>query len=127
MTRLYSNDELEALLKANPDLAIDSLYGLNKTGRETALDDMPDRVTVKKVSKYHKEGQSIPHELEEDFQAKVVQLFQLHGWLVHGERASINRRGQWSTPIVGNKGFPDLVLCHLAWHTLILVELKSDR
>ena len=49
MTRLYSNDELEAILKANPDLAIDSAYGLNKIGRETAQDAMPRTV---KPSKY---------------------------------------------------------------------------
>jgi hypothetical protein len=59
---------------------------------------------------------------ERDFQRAVVELARLHGWRVHHTRPSLNRRGQWRTPIQGDAGFPDLVLARNG--RIIFAELK---
>ena len=65
-------------------------------------------------------------ESEAEFQATVIDLAQLAGWLVHHTRPAQNSRGEWRTPIAGDKGFPDLVLAH-ATKGVLLVELKSAK
>ena len=62
---------------------------------------------------------------EADFQAQVIHLARLYGWLVHHTRPAQNRDGTWSTPITGDVGFPDLVLAHPERGVLFL-ELKTE-
>jgi hypothetical protein len=59
---------------------------------------------------------------EREFQRAVVELARLMGWRVHHTRPALTRRGRWLTPIQGDAGFPDLVLCRPP--RLILAELK---
>ena len=61
-------------------------------------------------------------EREREFQQAVVQLARLMGWRVHHTRPALTRAGEWRTPIQGDAGFPDLVLCRPP--RLILAELK---
>lgn len=62
---------------------------------------------------------------EADWQAQVVALAKLYRWHVHHDRPAMNQRGQWSTPIQGDPGFPDLVLARRG--RVLFVELKTDR
>lgn len=62
---------------------------------------------------------------ERAFQSTVVELAKWGKWLVHAERAAINRSGRWSTPIQGHKGFCDLVM--VRGSELIFAELKTDE
>ncbi len=59
---------------------------------------------------------------ERDFQQAVIDLARLMGWRVHHTRPALTQRGRWLTPIQGDAGFPDLVLCRPP--RLILAELK---
>ena len=61
-------------------------------------------------------------ERERDFQRAVVDLARLMGWRVHHTRPALTQRGRWLTPIQGDAGFPDLVLCRPP--RLIVAELK---
>jgi hypothetical protein len=61
-------------------------------------------------------------ERERDFQRAVIDLARLMGWRVHHTRPALTQRGRWLTPIQGDAGFPDLVLCRPP--RLILAELK---
>lgn len=65
---------------------------------------------------------------EKEFQDQVVGLARLCGWLVMHSRPAMDRRGRWSTPISGDKGFPDLVLCGTGKRAgrLVLAELKAE-
>lgn len=64
-------------------------------------------------------------ETEAEFQAAVIDLARLSGWLVHHTRPARTADG-WRTPIQGDKGFPDLVLVHERTGRQLLVELKSE-
>jgi hypothetical protein len=55
----------------------------------------------------------------------VVEAAKRYGWLVHHDRPAQNRRGQWQTPVMGDVGFPDLILVRPP-HCLV-VELKRER
>jgi hypothetical protein len=59
---------------------------------------------------------------ERDFQQAVIDLARFMGWRVFHARPALTRRGRWLTPIQGDAGFPDLVLCRPP--RLILAELK---
>ena len=61
---------------------------------------------------------------ERDFQQAVVELARLCGWLVHHTRPALTQRGRWLTPIQGDAGFPDLVLCRPP--RVIFAELKRN-
>ncbi len=69
-----------------------------------------------------------PPASEKDFQAAVVGLARVCGWKVMHSRPAMDRRGRWSTPLQGDKGFPDLVLCGTGPRAgrLILAELKDE-
>jgi hypothetical protein len=62
---------------------------------------------------------------EAAFQRTVIECAKLHGWLVHHTRPGRTAKG-WRTPIQGDAGFPDLVLCHPRRGLILLVELKTD-
>ena len=59
---------------------------------------------------------------EREFQRAVVELARLMGWRVHHTRPALTQRGRWLTPIQGDAGFPDLVLCRPP--RLVIAELK---
>jgi hypothetical protein len=59
---------------------------------------------------------------ERQFQSQVLTLARLHGWRIHHQRPARTVHG-WRTPIVGDKGLPDLTLCRPP--RLIYAELKS--
>ena len=61
---------------------------------------------------------------EREFQQAVVQLARLMGWRVHHTRPALTQRGRWLTPIQGDAGFPDLVLCRGG--RVIFAELKRN-
>ena len=61
---------------------------------------------------------------EREFQRAVVELARLMGWRVFHARPALTRRGRWLTPIQGDAGFPDLVLCRPP--RLIVAELKRN-
>lgn len=64
--------------------------------------------------------------LEKDFQAAVVELARLKGWLVHHTRTVKIQNGGWTSPGIVN-GFPDLVLVHEQKQKIIFAELKSEK
>jgi hypothetical protein len=59
---------------------------------------------------------------EKDFQRAVIELARTMGWRVHHTLPAITERGRWITPVQGDVGFPDLVLCRPP--RLIFAELK---
>ncbi len=61
---------------------------------------------------------------EATLQTQVIDLGHLQGWLVHHTRPATNLRGDYSTPIQGDTGFPDLVLIRDG--LLIIRELKAE-
>jgi len=62
--------------------------------------------------------------LERDLQKGVLDVARILGYLVHAERAAWSQKG-YRTPIQGNAGFPDLVICG---HGRFLVrELKVGK
>ncbi len=64
---------------------------------------------------------------EAEFQAAVMELAQVCGWLRAHFRPAQNLRGQWRTAVAGDgKGFPDLVLVHPD-RGVVFAELKSER
>ncbi len=62
---------------------------------------------------------------EKEFQQRVVLLAKAHGWLVHHARPARTANGEWRTPIMGDVGFPDLVLARRG--VVVFAELKSDK
>lgn len=64
---------------------------------------------------------------ERDWQAAVLDLARLRGWLVAHFRPARTAHG-WRTPVAADgAGFPDLVLVHGRWRRLVVAELKSAR
>lgn len=64
----------------------------------------------------------MPRATEAECQEAIIQAARLAGWLVHHTRPATTG-GRWSTPLAGDPGLPDLVLCHPR-HGLWLIELK---
>lgn len=62
---------------------------------------------------------------EDEFATWVLDVAHLGGWLAFHARPAANRRGQYTTPMAGDPGFPDWVLVH-AQHGVIFAELKGD-
>lgn len=63
-------------------------------------------------------------ESERAFQARVIQLARLCGWRVYHSRPAQYRSGQWATPLQGDAGLPDLILCKPP--RLLFAELKRE-
>jgi hypothetical protein len=61
---------------------------------------------------------------ESDFQRRVIQAAHLYGWRVAHFRPAMSRSGRWSTPMEGDRGFPDLVLARGG--RVLVAELKTD-
>lgn len=62
---------------------------------------------------------------EAEFQKAVISLAKLHGWRVMHTRTVQVGKNHF-TPLVGDRGFPDLVMVHPT-RGCIFVELKTDR
>lgn len=63
---------------------------------------------------------------EAAFQAAVLTVARNEGWRYTHSRPAVDRSGKWSTPISGDKGFPDLVMHHVAAPKLLIWELKTE-
>ena len=63
---------------------------------------------------------------EAQFQAAVIQLARMNGWLVFHPMKMQARDGSWRTALSGDKGWPDLALTHPK-RGFILAELKADK
>ena len=59
---------------------------------------------------------------EKDFQRSVIEYAKMMGWRVYHTPPALTRSGKWITPVQGDVGFPDLILCRPP--RLIIVELK---
>jgi hypothetical protein len=65
---------------------------------------------------------------EAAFTRMVIQMARLFGWRCAHFRASMNRRGKWSTAVQGDgAGFPDLLLVNAKAGRTIAAELKVGR
>lgn len=68
---------------------------------------------------------------EADWQNTLIDLLKTYGYLVHCERPALNQRGQWSVPIQGDAGFPDIVAVRVdpykGWPCLLFIECKTSR
>jgi hypothetical protein len=62
---------------------------------------------------------------ETAFERKIMKAAKLRGWLVTHFRPAQSQSGNWLTPLSGDPGFVDLVMCKPPW--LIMAELKSER
>ncbi len=62
---------------------------------------------------------------EKAFQRTVVEYARLMGWRIHHTRPALAQSGRWHTPLQGDKGLPDLILCRPP--RLLFVELKASR
>lgn len=61
---------------------------------------------------------------EADFQQRVMDAARMAGWRVAHFRAAKTQRGNWITPMAGDKGFPDLALAKDG--RVLLAELKKS-
>ena len=61
---------------------------------------------------------------EADFQAAIIDLALLYHWHVCHFRPARTAKG-WRTPIIGHKGFPDLILARK--REVIVAELKRQH
>jgi len=59
---------------------------------------------------------------EKEFQRAVIEYARMMGWRVHHTLPAITQSGRWITPVQGDVGFPDLVLCRPP--RVIFAELK---
>lgn len=62
---------------------------------------------------------------EAQFQAQIVDLAKMSGWLVHAERPAQYQSGRWATHIQGMAGFFDLVMIRDG--DVIFAELKVGK
>lgn len=62
---------------------------------------------------------------EAQLQSAVIELATLLGWRLVHFRPAIDRSGRWTTPMQGDAGWPDLVLCRPP--RLVFLELKSTK
>jgi len=63
---------------------------------------------------------------EAEFQSQVIDVARLRGWMVMHTKPAQIRPGVWATPMQGNPGFPDLVLCRPVEGDLVFAELKKE-
>lgn len=66
---------------------------------------------------------------ERDFMAQVIRLAKLHGFLCHHQIVPFVWRGGRKIALTEDgtdRGFPDLVLCHLERGELLIIEVKRE-
>jgi hypothetical protein len=61
---------------------------------------------------------------EAEFMGAVIDLARLRGWRLHHQRPARTANG-WRSAIIGDQGFPDLVLARAG--RLVVAELKTER
>lgn len=61
---------------------------------------------------------------ESALQTRVIETAKAFGWLVHHARPAMRQSGQWSTPIQGAPGYPDLTM--VRGGRVIFAELKTE-
>lgn len=62
---------------------------------------------------------------EDDLLTLVVDYARWQRWLVYHARPGRTAAGSWLTPMVGDRGFPDLVLARPP--RIVFAELKTER
>jgi hypothetical protein len=62
--------------------------------------------------------------LEKDFASQLEYLLDLNGWKWTHFRPAMRQSGTWSTPLSGDKGFPDYVAVRPP--RLLFAEIKSS-
>ena len=62
---------------------------------------------------------------ETELQSAVMAYASTVGWLGHHARKALRQSGKVSTPIQGDKGFPDVVFARTG--RLVVVEFKAHR
>lgn len=62
---------------------------------------------------------------EAQLERAVIDMARLMGYMVHGVRPAFRQSGEFSDPLKGDRGFPDLIL--VGNRRIIYVELKSDK
>jgi hypothetical protein len=62
---------------------------------------------------------------EAGWQQIVMDTARVYGWLAAHFRPAKTQTGRWITPMSGDVGFPDLVLCRRG--EVIVAELKRQR
>jgi len=65
------------------------------------------------------------HLSESDFQWALVVVAQHFGWMVTHFRPALTQSGRWTTPLQGDRGFPDTVLARDG--VTIFAELKTNK
>jgi hypothetical protein len=61
---------------------------------------------------------------ESEFMGAVIDLARFRRWRVHHQRPARTATG-WRTAIIGDQGFPDLILARAG--RLVAAELKAER
>lgn len=61
---------------------------------------------------------------EREFQSLVIDYARLRGWMVAHFRPAPTQSGGWSTPMQGDRGYPDLTLARDG--VVVHAELKSE-
>ena len=62
---------------------------------------------------------------ENDLLLNVVAMAKQFEWTVYHARPAMHQSGNWSTPTMGDNGFPDLCLCRRG--RVIFAELKTMK
>lgn len=62
---------------------------------------------------------------ERAFLKQIIAYAREQGWRVYHTRPAPVRAGKWLTPLLGDAGYPDLILCRPP--RLLAVELKQNR
>ena len=62
--------------------------------------------------------------LEKDFALQLEYLLDLYGWKWTHFRPAMRQSGTWSTPLSGDKGFPDYIAVRVP--RIIFAEIKSS-
>lgn len=61
---------------------------------------------------------------EADFESRVIKTAKTYGWMVCHYVPAVRQSGNWSTPVKGDRGCPDLILARRG--VVLLVELKTN-
>lgn len=77
------------------------------------------------VAEFHR--QQAASMSEETLQREVMAIARGLGWLVTHFRPAKMQSGKWATPLAGDKGWPDLALCHPRWGRFMVRELKAQK
>src|SRR6266576_1942769 len=62
---------------------------------------------------------------EAEFQAKIVAWAKINKWMVFHPLPAKNSRGRWATHLLGDPGFPDLVMVRNG--TVLFWEVKAEK